>query len=315
MYYCRNSFQSCVPSFPSSRLYRTVTQIHPAQLGMSDPSASRVHRGSFFAARNRPTTRDRQSNRETMRRLNLAASIYCLLVVVSCFQFADATSSPPRRGPFSWRAFLDATTGLASSRETSQVFSSHVHGMSSTESSDRLKYLVESYPTWLCGGPITFGCLQACKDATNKSCSIRVRFLNLELLSFGAAKSRGRLVHRQQPDESAKQVTETRIETFSLPIMGGLLSSKSGDKTDQGSLLFSFRSDATISNPNDNIQDGCLTIRTAIVGYRPWLAGPAPLAAWRRRAYLSSQSLIHAYVMWRYHRHVCQTLLLDEPLS
>jgi hypothetical protein len=42
-------------------------------------------------------------------------------------------------------------------------------------------------------------------------------------------------------------------------------------------------------------------LTSRIIEYRPWLAGPAPVSPVRRWMYLSTQSVFHAYITWRFH--------------
>jgi hypothetical protein len=66
---------------------------------------------------------------------------------------------------------------------------------------------------------------------------------------------------------------------------------------------------------DDCSSDGCFDncyqqLTTNIVGYRPWLAGShRPVPWFRQQIYLSTQSCVHAYIIWRFHKAWKQKLL------
>jgi hypothetical protein len=127
-----------------------------------------------------------------------------------------------------------------------------------------------SYPTWLAKPSVTFGLLDAKKNTTNGATMICVRYFGSELLTFGQAVIRDK-------------------NTVELPIRGGLLAQINAKKRQHGSLIFRQTKNQMIET---QIQ----------YGYRPSILGPAPVPLWRGLAYGGSQSVIHAYVMWRFHR-------------
>jgi len=111
-----------------------------------------------------------------------------------------------------------------------------------------------------------------------------------------------------------------------FPVVGGLLDAKR---------------DAADSSPKNTNEHGCIRfvveqeeirhgvgkrrdqrcwrivrIESCICnGYYPAIAGPAPVNPIRKAAYLSSQSLIHAYVMWRFHGMVLTECDIECTIS
>jgi hypothetical protein len=66
---------------------------------------------------------------------------------------------------------------------------------------------------------------------------------------------------------------------------------------------------STIKKDDKDYDEICpcqLVLSTTIVGYRPWLAGSRlPIPRWRQALYLGSQSVLHAWIMWRSHHNRC----------
>lgn len=192
---------------------------------------------------------------------------------------------------FRWIASIDRTTGIAASRETS-ILPASCNLRRAFDSSRAPSKLVEDmfrqYPTWLAGWRVTFGCLRATpvnEEARHKQeIPIRDALFGVTLLSFdGQGKLQRRRVKRQ---------TEYNMV---IPIVGGLMTLPT-PKGSCGGLSFSL-----ITNTDRDM----LTLETSIVGgYRPTIVGPAPVSRFRASVYRSTQSLVHAYIMWRFH-HFC----------
>jgi hypothetical protein len=199
-----------------------------------------------------------------------------------CLFNGRKTDKSPR---FSWQASLDAPTGLARAKETSKA--AFTTTGSSRQATRKLQHfsrnLAASYPNWLVSGSVTLGILRAVSNPNDLSTTLKPRLIDLRLLSFG--------------DLRIKRATATGCE-FELPITGGLLSLPPKGKHNRGCLNFEVIT--------DKMTDGSVIschLRTTIVGnYRPWVAGDPPVPFLRKWTYLSSQSLVHAYVMWRYHK-------------
>ena len=124
------------------------------------------------------------------------------------------------------------------------------------------------YPQWLCKGSVTLGLLKA---VAADGWDVRLIGFGTSLLKLGPPVRRGNEVQ--------------------FPFQGGLMVAKT--KSRQGYLKFSAYDDGVI--------------QTGIVNYRASLCGvSAPTNAVRRLVYLRTQSLVHAYVMWRFHQY-CRT--------
>jgi hypothetical protein len=295
---------------------------------------------------------------------------------------------------FTWSAQVDRISGTASSKEVSSVTrigNSDVDGggdssnaMAMVATTAAAKSLFESYPTWLTRGSTSLGWLKCVrvsgddgkrKQASNQSisgrggggcgggaaaCQVRVRFLGVNLLSFGPPRTTtNALRHSRRTPFGAFNVV--RGSTFTttttvLPITGGVLSlpghnrrgqnNSSNNSEDRGALVFALTTailnggtgwgegptdqrrrrrrinneKADDKNQRGKQQDRIMTvytIQTNIVGYRPWLCGATkPVPALRANLYLHSQSIVHGYVMWRFHRRCRRKLLLlRSPLG
>lgn len=168
--------------------------------------------------------------------------------------------------------------------------------------------LVKMYPEWLCTLPVTLGLLKAV-HVTN-GVEIRARLLGLHLLSFGNVQGQ-QLMYR-------KDDTEVSQCTISLPITGGLLALRPqrGGARDRGSLLFFFKKIRPMHDDDDDDEQDdenaavdyaamCeCSLTSALVKYRPRLLGTAPINIFRKWTYISTQSIVHANVMWRFHHHL-----------
>lgn len=200
---------------------------------------------------------------------------------ICLFKGRETDKSPS----FSWQASLDTATGIGRAKETSKAIFK-ITG-SSREAIEKLQHfshtLAASYPNWLASGSVTLGTLRAVSNPDDLSTDLKPRLIDTCLLSFG--------------DLRIKRATTTGCE-FELPITGGLLSLPSKGKQDRGCINFEVISD---SMPDDSVIS-CY-MRTTIAGsYCPIVAGAPPVPFVRKWTYLSSQSLVHAYVMWRYHK-------------
>ena len=134
-----------------------------------------------------------------------------------------------------------------------------------------------SYPEWIAKPRVTFGILTA-KQKGDGSTAMQVRLCRLEVLIFGKHTCKGK-------------------NTIILPITGGLLA-RPNECKEYGSLVFSLRDEHIVETGIDH-------------GYRPSIAGRPPVSNLRAWTYRSTQSLMHAYVMWRFHNY-CYTAATQE---
>ena len=192
---------------------------------------------------------------------------------------------------FKWSAAIERSTGIATSRESSRAPSSCslYRAVDTCRMPARLmENVFGRYPTWLASWRVTFWCLRAVpvtNGIKNKQLTeIRDALFGVTLLSFAPGH-----VH-------VRKSRHTEY-TMVMPIAGGLFALPSPEGA-YGSLSFSLRREGGGS-------DDSLTLHTTISdGYRPTIAGSAPVSFLRAGLYRSTQSLIHAYVMWRFH-HYC----------
>lgn len=203
-------------------------------------------------------------------------SLRCILLLLTIISSAA----------FKWNASIDRSTGIATSRETSRVPSScnlHRALNASSTPSKLIENIFGRYPSWLAGWRVTFGLLRAVPvmdGRKGKQTAIRDSLFGVTLLSFGPGRFRAR-----------------RNEyNMVIPIVGGVLALPSSKGT-YGGLSFSLLQGD--SNENSTVME------TSIVdGYRPTIAGSAPVSRLRAGLYRSTQSLLHAYIMSRFH-HYC----------
>jgi hypothetical protein len=212
----------------------------------------------------------------------LQSLFLCVLLLVSPTT-ADVVFMGSQHSDFAWQASLDRATGLAASKETSQLQLKH-----KTPSKPMLARLcdqivrqhklskcsTEFVSTWtkfLCSGPVTLGFFQAIKDDKGFS-SLQPRWLPLPILKFGEIRRR-------------------HYNAWEIPIQGGFLSLTGPRNNTRGKLTFQ------VHQKHDRV---CLQMN--IVDYRPWLAGQAPVPLVRKSLYLSTQSIVHAYITWRFHQ-------------
>jgi hypothetical protein len=148
---------------------------------------------------------------------------------------------------------------------------------------------------WLCQGRITLGILKAepfSYGENQKGIHMQDRIFGINVLSFGQPTTTSSLgLHdRQRRNQSSSSKSITTI----IPIVGGCMARrrKPGGSY-SGSLTFVLEQSSLDT----------YRIETGITNdYRPSLAGPPPVSSVRGWFYQSTQSLLHAYVMWRFHR-------------
>lgn len=222
-----------------------------------------------------------------------------LIAVLSSLVLSIDVDERPRVRRFKWTASIDLATGIATSREISRVPSScplHRTIASGGEVEKLTKDLFGGYPSWLASWPVSLGCLRAIPitGETKKLQAIialRDPLFGMTFLSFGP----GRFSVRGRQRRVGRRATEY---TMTLPLAGGLLARPSSKGT-FGSLFFTLISKRGADGDNFFVLD------TAIAdGFRPALAGlTPPISRTRASIYRSSQSLLHAYIMWRFHHH------------
>jgi hypothetical protein len=251
---------------------------------------------------------------------------WILLVAVLLPLPTTATASDAAAGAvggmnYQWSAAIEPSTGIATSRERSHPPACHSRMTTRAQRHAFLQAFL-GYPQWLARPRVTFGMIQAQQNHTDGSTTIYLRSAiwnstilrrnRLALLSFGQPQRHVR--HRGDRKQNTPEIT-----SILLPITGGILAQpttkttmttkvgrrsrstpgtaiRSHEVVSYGSLLFSLHQahNQTIVAVETNIQDG----------YRPTLAGRRlPLSILQARMYQSTQSLVHAYVMWRFHKY------------
>jgi hypothetical protein len=251
-----------VLAVPSLRLQKVVQTCH----------RSGAHRHiAVFKKFSSHSFRERLSLFAVNGKLRKGSCLLCLVLSTLLLHQVSSTQITSIRKKFNWKSNIDYRTGLASSMEQSSVF------VSKNVRIQRIsRDMVTTWPDFICKGSVTLGLFEVKRDQRLLGTSIRPRFVPINLLSFGMVR---RLI--QGP----------KCFHWEIPIRGGLLALPT-DKDNKvfGKLTFS------VAKEQSNYR-----LTTQIVGYRPWLAGTRPSIV-RQRLYLSTQSVLHAYIMWRFHR-------------
>lgn len=265
-------------------------------------------------------------------------SLIATLLVGYC---ADAAGVQQAR-KFCWSAALDRKTGEATATEIStprrrsnRAGDQYVPITSCSCDDKFLIDLLKSYPVWLSRRSVSFGVLRTSvlskqRDVTCTridrtrppngieaqqvaaiGMSINDSLFGLNLLCFGIPRS---------TVTTAKTNGGNRRRSIQVdfPVIGGLLDGKrqaqaatsTNDISEHGRIRFVVEQEEVKIQDIEKAQQSQkiwsnLRIESSISdGYCPAISGGAPVNAIRKVAYLSSQSLVHAYVMWRFHGKV-----------
>lgn len=248
-----------------------------------------------------------------MMKLGITAVLILLLIqqtaveAANCMQCATRNycnnySSPQqlpqiKRKSFLWRASLERGTGVASSFEQS-IFSIICDDEHITPPKDEVKKfareIFSNYPQFLQRPSLTLGLCRTVKSSES-TCHLRSSILPVDALIFG----KPRVVSAKPSFICEGGEILCCVE---IPIVGGLLANLSTKTADNGCLRFTW---TQINNQNRQ-QAARIILTTEIAGnYRPALAGSqTPIPPWRSAMYCSTQRMLHAYVMWRFHGFV-----------
>lgn len=245
----------------------------------------------------------------------------CLTIPNLALQVAAATPAPyfslgpirlwPGKHAFSWEASVDSSTGIATSREVSIVpprsfLQRQFQNTPATEIGERevwtqIVQRLQGYPQWLVRGAVTFGLFRAVPGYNNNnSYSLQDRFLGINFLTFGPPQSQRFSMFKTVPIQDyngATRMMPARVGDciITLPIQGGLLALQKPNRRDKACLRFTLQHNAGSQETK---------LITEIRGYSPMLVGrKEPVPFYRKWGYLSTQSLIHANAMWRFHRY------------
>lgn len=212
------------------------------------------------------------------------------LVILALFIWPQNVTS------FSWDATLDRSTGIASSSEVSKLTleNGYHDGPTANDSIQRQKskVLVSSWTKFLCQGSVTFGILQTKLDPKSGASSLHFRcFPAFPILTFGPIQERGK-------------------DAWEIPIWKSWLAlSDPTCPRRYGCLRFEVKHlDGRIKRNHHS----SIVLESSIVGYRPWLVGNPPVSRARKFLYLNTQSRLHAYVTWRFHKAWRQRLMKTD---
>ena len=191
---------------------------------------------------------------------------------------------------FTWKADLNGHSGVATSHECSS-WSIPEDDLYVTDRLARKisKDFVSSWAGFLCRGTVTCGLLETRHDRSKRTLSLHFRGIpHGSILTFGAAR------HRSAGE-------------WDIPIGASWLARPDPESPhNYGCLRFQIRRQRE-ENHNRKFH-----LESQLVGYRPWLAGEAPVSSIRKFLYLNTQARIHAYVAHRFHREWRRQICLAE---
>ena len=193
---------------------------------------------------------------------------------------------PVRSDAFQWSGSLDCKTGLANSIERSEM----INNVETVELIQRRAHeLFSNYPKWLVRRRVTFGSLFL------RERSICDPLFGSRLLTFDSP-----FYNEENP--------RNKVEMF-LPILGGILTNEEDpQQSEENNSLGSLHFKLTVIPSKNQATESLLELETRVVEFKPALAGSAPVGILRKMIYLLSQRLVHAYVMWRYHKYISSEL-------
>ena len=211
-----------------------------------------------------------------------------------CNNYSSPQLPQIKRKSFLWGASLERSTGVASSFEQS-IFHIICDDEHVTPPKDEVKKfardLFSNYPQFLQTPSLTLGLCRTVKSSES-TCNLRSAILPVDALIFGKPR-----VVSAKPSficEGGEVICCVEI-----PIVGGLLASLSPKTADNGCLRFTW---IQINNQNHQQATRIILVTEIAGNYRPSLAGSQiPIPPWRGLMYCSTQRMLHAYVMWRFH--------------
>ena len=203
-----------------------------------------------------------------------------------------------RSSNYQWCADLNQMTGRASSEEKSTIFLDKAKKKKIIQSHARK--LFEQYPNYLND---LFFFLHVTHDKNAND----LRLGPMSILTFG--KPRIRNNYNNMIQQCWNLIHRRSMTVVQIPIQGGWLSAKMTltmqNKKNLGLLQFSYYA----NDPKS------FHMETNIVDYLPTLAwigsSSLPIHPIRKYLYLKTQSYLHAFVMWRFHKH-CHHCLFSE---
>ena len=283
----------------------------------------------------KPTGADRHHRRQGARlapcNQMVVGFLIAILLVGYCADAAAGGGAVQQARTFCWRAALDRKTGEAIATEisTPRRRSKRAGAQDAPITSCDEKSLIDllkSYPVWLSRPSVSFGVLRISelskpRDVTRTrtngieaqqgsaiGMSINDSLFGLNLLCFGNPQSTVTAM-------KANGGNRRRSIQVDFPVIGGLLDGKRqtqgvtsiNDINEHGCIRFIVEQEEVKMRDEEKAQRSQafwskVRIESSICdGYCPAISGSAPVNPIRKVAYLSSQSLVHAYVMWRFH--------------
>ena len=227
------------------------------------------------------------------------------------------------RKSFTWRANLNGLTGVATSFEQSifQPINNDDIIQPSTnnkEVQNIVQDIFSQYPIYLGSPSLTLGLCRSVVTSTSSHvmnekeesyCNLQTSLFHFNMLLFGKPrliKSNKKIRSTITVDNVCRFTDDTTIICcVEIPIVGGILANiddSISSTEDHGCLRFTWLQ----TQPNNYHHTPKIIILTEITGgYQPTLAGTKlPISPLNKILYCSTQRMLHAYVMWRYHDHV-----------
>lgn len=216
----------------------------------------------------------RLSCAQQRRRRHVVALVWFFI----CFLQASAARS------YRWKTWVDKSSGMAESLEES-LFPIQSQWQQHQGIKKVTSHVFAQYPEFLSTARVSFGLLRttkgtkrsprATKEKKDQFC-LKDTIFGLNLLTFG-------------PPRHGRRRSQL---TTRHPMVGGILVSSLGT----GCIEVSVDHDKNLCRISSRITPGYYP--ALILGARGDTVHP-----WRLLLYRSTQAQIHAYVMWRFHRH------------
>lgn len=210
---------------------------------------------------------------------------------------------------FKWDAQLNSISGKATSVENSSLSGEDLYSDTILKNVER-EFM--DYPQFLGRRKVLLGLFVAQKGEDGTNIRICDSLLGINLLTFGKIETK-RFKFKEMNEKLGCTIANRGV-TVKIPILGGLLACqrKTENKavSNSGELHFQL----TQSRSGDPQAQDFLQIETRIKDYESAISGKPPLNFFRKALYLNTQSLLHAYVMHRFHSH-CYHISLSQKDS
>ena len=189
---------------------------------------------------------------------------------------------------YSWEANVNPDSAKASAKEVSSRPKQWKPSLQKGHwSISETRDLLETYPEWLCRGSVTLGLLKAV-PILNGGTRVQTRLFGINILTFGKPVG-------QRISLKTRGGTEDVVR-WKYALQGGIMTAS----PPAGHLYVGMGT--RVSSDRVFLESGLVDYAARVVGIK---IPPNPV---RVVFYLGTQSFVHGYVMWRYHRYIWNKL-------